>query len=198
MKIIDLTHELNNKISVYPGDEKPKIIKVANVEVDGFSTFELNINNHHGTHIESPAHMIKNGKSLKEYPLELFMGDAICLKIEDINSNLDLKGIKRILIYTGFDRYWGQDNYTKEYPTLNDEQIDILISLGIEMIGFDTLSPDKINENKNHLNLFNKDIIIIENLTNLNQVYGKNIELCALPFKIDGDAAPLRVIAKLD
>ncbi len=65
------------------------------------------------------------------------------------------------------------------------------------MVGIDFPSVDKAPYAVHSL-LLSHDILIIENLTNLEQLqHYKNIELIALPLKIDAHGSPARVIAKV-
>ncbi len=61
----------------------------------------------------------------------------------------------------------------------------------------DILGPDQ-PPFLTHKTLLENEILIIENLTNLDQLVGvKNFEVIALPAKFNADAAPIRVVAKI-
>jgi kynurenine formamidase len=46
--------------------------------------------------------------------------------------------------------------------------------------------------------LLKNDVLIIENLTNLHELEGKDFTVYALPIKLQLDGAPARVIAAVD
>jgi len=48
-----------------------------------------------------------------------------------------------------------------------------------------------------HKLLLSNDVLIIENLTNLEKLAGKEFRIIALPINLQEDAAPARVIAEL-
>ena len=64
------------------------------------------------------------------------------------------------------------------------------------MVGMDTPSPDHAPY-KVHKILLGNEILILENLTNLEQLLNKNFEVIALTPKLEADAAPARVVAKI-
>ena len=64
------------------------------------------------------------------------------------------------------------------------------------MLGMDLPSPDKYPF-KIHKKLFDNDILIIENMTNLSQLLSvNNFEIIAFPLKIKAGASMTRVVAR--
>ncbi len=63
------------------------------------------------------------------------------------------------------------------------------------MIGLDVSGPD-YDPYPIHQKLLAEDVLIIENLTNLDQLYDLDFEVSALPLKLDLDGSPARVIAR--
>ena len=57
MKIIDLTHKLENNMTAYSPDSRAKIQKVATIENNGYEESLLTIYSHNGTHMDSTKHM---------------------------------------------------------------------------------------------------------------------------------------------
>ena len=74
MKIIDISQEVLS-CNIYPGDPAPKAEKLNNME-DGdlynLSTFSMCA--HNGTHIDAPAHFIRDGKTIDELSADCFVG----------------------------------------------------------------------------------------------------------------------------
>lgn len=75
-KLIDLTYPLHEGMFQYPADEE---IKAETHEADSASSgyLEFQMSNHHGTHIDAPAHKIAGGKKIDEYPLSKFINRAV-------------------------------------------------------------------------------------------------------------------------
>lgn len=209
MKIIDLTHIIDEKMPVFPGTEPPKIIQKNTIKKDGFAEKLLTMYSHTGTHIDAPAHMIEDGNSLSDFPVEKFVGRGVVIPLESDNS-INLNSLKKfeiqikeasfVLFYSGWDNLWGKKEYFNGFPTLTIEAAKYLVKFNLKGIGIDAISIDpmeSINFDVHHI-LLKKDLVIIENLKNLKKLIDKNFELYITPLKIKGlDGSPVRAIAKI-
>lgn len=201
MKIIDLSVTVNEDTPVYPGDPKT-VIKPAGVfEKDGFNDHLVSIGTHVGTHIDAPFHMVADGKSLGQIPIEQFVGRGCYINVK---KGFDLETIKQadireddiVIFHTGIiDRYHEADYY-ENYPEIPEEVANYLVEKKIKMVGMDMSGPDH-PPHKIHKILLSGGVLIIENLTNLDKLSDKNFTVYALPIKLDIDGAPARVIAQL-
>ena len=207
--ILDLTHTLKNGMTVYP-DTIPPIFDQGNtIEKDGFAELNITISTHTGTHIDAPSHIISNARSLDDFPVDKFIGKAIVVDCSEIKSiSLEfLKLIKEkieqidfILFYTGWQKKWNTANYFDEFPTLTKEATEWLLKFKLKALGFDTISVDKLTDNKlpNHHLLLQREILIIENMTNLDKLIGNSFELNCIPLKIkNSDGSPIRAFARI-
>lgn len=96
---------------------------------------------------------------------------------------------------TGFSEKYRQPEYYEKFPEIGENFAGKAIELGVKVIGMDTSSPDR-PPFKVHKLLLGKEILIVENLTNLESLVGiKDFEVFALPAKFHTEAAPVRVIA---
>lgn len=209
MKIVDLTHLIQNKMTLYPGTDKPIIDRKFTIEEHHFRELELKISTHTGTHIDSPAHMELDGKTLDQMPIEQFIGLAILIDISnDYNEKIELELIKLyekdilnsdfVIFKTGWEKYWNTKDYFNRFPTLSLESTKWLVKQNIKGIGIDAISVDSIdseNFENHHEILTQNNMIIIENLTNLKKLPTK-FTLSVLPLKIQkADGSPVRAIA---
>jgi kynurenine formamidase len=72
-----------------------------------------------------------------------------------------------------------------------------LVEKKIKMIGMDTPSPDRYPF-KIHKLLFENNIYILENLTNLDQLLNiDRFEVIAFPLKINADSSITRAVARI-
>lgn len=102
-----------------------------------------------------------------------------------------------VLIMTGWSQKFNNDEYYKKHPVLTEAFANKLAELKVSIVGTDTPSPDRAPY-KVHKILLEHDILIIENLTNLEVLIGKqNFEVIALPMKLQAEAAFCRVVAKV-
>lgn len=205
---IDLTHTINEDMPVYPGTEKPVLDRKYNIKDYGFSETVISMFSHTGTHIDSPSHMIENAKMLETYDIDYFIGQAYVLDIRDkVPSVDDLKkledelcDVNYIILRTDWSKKWGRKEYYEDFPVLTVESTEYLLSLGIRGFGIDAISVDPVgSENfENHMQIFAKESIIIENLKDLDRILKKKFEIIAMPLKLkDSDGISARVIAKL-
>jgi len=196
---IDLSVPINEQTPVYPGDPKTQIQATGSLENDGFQDHVVTLGTHVGTHMDAPAHMIPEGKTLDQYPVERFIGKGIIIKV-DQKYNLDQ--IKKapitrggiVLFHTGFDKKYHSVEYFENYPVMPEDIAHYLVEKQVSIVGFDTCGPDN-GPFPMHKILLAGDVLIIENLTGLERLGGE-FEVIALPAKFQLDGAPCRVVAK--
>ena len=100
---------------------------------------------------------------------------------------------------TGWDKFWGAEEYFGNYPCIDDEVLDFILLGKYKGIGFDVMGIDPISDVSlhRHKKLFkNKEIINIENLANLDQCGGGLFNFSCFPLKLENaDGAPTRAVA---
>jgi arylformamidase len=208
LKAIDLTHPIFNGMPVYPGTPAPSINVATSIEVEGYRETLLSFSSHTGTHIDAPAHFLREGKKLDEFEIGHFMGKA--LKV-DIPANSDgitvknlgkvkeeLEGADFLLLNTGWSRFWDEDAYYQGYPVLTDDCARYLSECGLKGVGVDAISFDDPNsvDFPIHKILLGRELILIENLTNLSKLSEGLFNFAAPPLKtIKADGSPTRALA---
>jgi len=210
MEIIDLAHLMENNMPAYPGDPSPVFEFKNTHKTDGYQVIRMSLITHTGTHLDTPAHFIANGDTLDKIPVKKFFGSGLLIDCSYIGQNekitakniqpfaSKLANIDFALIYTGWDTHWGTSIYYQDFPVLSEEAAGFLSEFQLKGIGLDVCSVDPVNSEKfpNHLLLLGKGLIIIENLTNLNHLTGKQFDFSAFPLKIkSGDGCPVRAVA---
>lgn len=211
MRVIDLTHTINETMPVYPGTEPPKLIPANSYEENGFKETLLQFYSHTGTHVDPPAHLFAGRTTLDQFPIEQFTGKALVIDCrglregEDISMELIKKyGEKAreadfLLFYSGWDERWGTDAYFGEYPCIDGEVLDFILEGNYKGIGFDVIGLDPIADENltRHKKLFwEHDIINIENLKNLGLCGSGLFWFGCFPLKLaDSDGAPARAVA---
>lgn len=204
-KFIDLTQPLTEQTPVYPGDPKTKISPSAVIERDGYNDHFVSFGTHVGTHIDAPLHMIAGGKTLDQFPIEHFVGNGVVIDASSASKEIGVEHMDNqtigsgdiVLFYTGWADRYQDPKYFEDYPPLSEALAQYLIERKIKMTGVDMCSPDKTPFNVHKILLANK-ILIIENLTNLDQLLGKKFTVYALPLKLKLDAAQARVAARIE
>lgn len=208
--IIDLTHTLNNNTPVYPNTFKARFEQDSSIDNDGFAELKLTMCSHTGTHVDAPAHIFNNSKSLDKFDISKFIGRATvldCSNIKEISLEFIqqheklIKELNFVLFYTSWQNYWHDKRYFNDFPVLSKAATEYLVKLkNLKGIGFDAISADKITDADlpNHKILLSNEVLIIENLTKIDKLVLKDFELNCIPLKIENaDGAPARVFARL-
>ena len=132
MKILDLTHLIEEAMPVYPEPEPPKLTPSNTFEQHGFRETLLTMGSHTGTHMDAPAHMLRDGKTLDQFPADKYVGTAYVLDCSDLAGKeipkarlqlhaSEIEAADFLLFYTGWEKYWGSEQYFSPFPVLSLE-----------------------------------------------------------------------------
>lgn len=205
---IELTHKMEEEMPVYPGTERPVFDKSFTIEKNGFAETQVRMFSHTGTHMDAPAHMVLGGKTLDEYPVEHFIGDAYMLDltngvpgIRELEADAALiEKSDFIIMKTGWSKKWGMESYFNDFPVLTEDLLDYLLQFDIRGFGVDAISVDPVSTTTfdNHMKMFAKECTIVENLKNLESIPQKNFKIIMLPLLTkNSDGFSARVVAEV-
>ena len=209
MRIIDLSHDLETNMPLYPGTLAPCFEETASIDTDGYREKRISLCVHTGTHVDTPAHLIKGAKRLDQLPLEMFYGEALLIRVNAPGQRIitvddlaalgsRMKGKPFLILRTDWSRHWGSKKYFSDYPTLSQAAAQWLTETGVKGVGLDTLSADPLAAPAlpiHHI-LLGAGMIIVENLTHLSALPDKDFIFSCLPLKIcDADGSPVRAVA---
>lgn len=184
---------------------KPKYHDECSFEITEM-TFQTSV----GTYLDSPFHRYPNGRDISELEIEELIlsgividvrgkGEFESIGLDAIPKNLDSKG-KAVLFNFGWDKHWQTEKY-QSYPFMSKEVIEFLIKSGVKLVGTDTVNVDSYKDltRPAHSLFLKKEIFIVENLTNLDKLHGKEFTLFAVPIKGKKVAAmPIRAYALVE
>lgn len=208
MQVIDLTHTIYADMPAYPGTNPPRLEQESTIEEDGFREMRITMASHTGTHIDAPAHMLEDGPCLDDFDAGQFMGKACVLDFSKYTQReigvdalagfaRQIKSCAFVLLYTGWDRYWKEEKYFSNFPVLSKEAAVWLSGFSLKGIGIDTVSMDAMDSDDFavHKTLMRKNMILIENLTNLKALGSDCFLLSILPLKTKkADGSPVRAV----
>lgn len=208
MTFIDLSHPINNQTPVYPGTPAVIISDFAEISKDGFREKQITFPSHTATHVDAPAHMLPEGRTLDQLELSAFCGSAVVLDVRQpaasaLGQDLlnGLPEVDFILFRTGQSGLWGQEAYFSDYPFPGRQLAERLSRLPIKGVGIDAISIDKADSSDYsvHHILLQKEILIFENLTNLHLLPGTIFRYFAVPLPIaQADGSPVRAFAMVE
>lgn len=222
-RVIDLSQTLEEHIPNYPTHSKYFHNLWGSYWHGGRSlTYQLVMNEHNGTHVDAPAHFISDASpqahvTIEQVPLTRLMGRGVrldCRECQEGDYVTDtsiaqweeehgaLKAGDIVLFNFGWSAHWGlrpDDNrYLLDWPGVSMGAAKYLIEKSVGALGVDTLSPDPpaaLAKNPIHPVVLEKQVLIVENLTNLEQLPDFFLFL-AMPLKIRaGSGSPIRAVA---
>lgn len=212
---IDLSHPLDSTTPPFPGDPRVRFQSLDETQETGDHPREhlncghLSLPIHAGTHLDAPFHFFGDGATVDAIELAQCNGPAICVQVEltgerqaiDVEHLAahedDLRAARRALICTGWDRQWQQPHYFDRHPFISRPAAETLVQWGVRLLGVDFPSVD-FAPHEAHRVLLGNGVILLENLTQLQQLPKTEFELACLPLKISGgDGSPVRVAARL-
>lgn len=209
MKTIDLSHPIHPDIPVYPGTEPPQISPANSIDRDGFAEIRISMYSHTATHIDAPCHLLPQGRSLDQFPAGHFIGTAVVIDLRSRATSAialeqlalyaeQLDDVNFVLLHTGWSAHWVKASYFEDYPHLTVEAADWLSRFPLSGVGIDTISIDPLDspDLPAHQRLLGRELIIIENLTNLQAVTSSRVTFSCLPLPVRAaDGSPVRAVA---
>lgn len=163
----------------------------------------ITLGSHTGTHIDAPAHFIKDGKSIEEInplstvgPAQVFDMTHVedCIDAKDIKE-LDIKPNMLVLFKTKNSELQVNAPFNHEFVYVNAAAAKALVAKEVRGVGIDYLGIERKQPNhETHTTLLEKNIPIIEGLR-LGHVKPGTYFMWCLPLSIPGiDAVPARAV----
>ena len=147
----------------------------------------------------------------------------------ELLREVDLQSGDMVLVLTGWSKWFGsslraersnlmrsprpdesgtrddktEKDYFANFPVPEESFAERLVEAGVSMVGFDTPSPDEVEQDPENLFplhhiLLGGDVLIAENVNHLDQLANvKTFEVTALPTKFALTAAPARIVARI-
>jgi kynurenine formamidase len=201
---IDLSVPIIDGLSVYPGDELPRLIKVRTLASDGFNNFNLSASMHIGTHIDGPMHLTQSARFLSDVPITQFVGPGCILDVSGQHSirykpeyGQIIQPGSILILYTGMGLRFGTKEYFEEFPVVSIELARLFVERRPKMVCMDSPSPDRA-PHEIHKLLLENNILIAENLIQCERLLPvRTFEIIALPLHIQADSSPARIIARI-
>ncbi len=211
MKIYDVSVSISEKTPVYEGDPNVEITTAHSIaKGDTANVSRLCCGVHTATHVDAPNHFIEGTRKVDALPLEVLIGDARVVEIDERATtisaehikNANLNSVERVLFKTRNSTFWNDlsQGFRKDFTYIEAEAARSLVDLGVKLVGIDYLSVEKFGSEDfaTHKTLLKNQVVIIEGL-DLREVSGGDYELICLPLKLAdgaGDGAPARTVLR--
>lgn len=98
-----------------------------------------------------------------------------------------------LLFYTGWEKYWGSEQYFSPFPVLSLEAAEYLAAFPLKGVGTDAISIDPMDtvDYPVHKILLGAGFVNTENLCNLASLVGKTFPYATLPLRFkNADGSP--------
>jgi kynurenine formamidase len=217
MKIIDLSMPIEDHLR-WPVDRQ---LAKDFARGDQFQITWVGWGVHGFTHMDSPRHMLPDGSTTSDIPLEATVGDCAIFDLSNVadNTAIDAKKLAQadpgvqtgdiVVLKAEWDtRYSYQTpEFWTQSPYLTRDAAEWLRAKEIKTVGFDfpqdyvirllldgEVAP--LEEFVTHDVLLRNGVVLIEYLCNTAEIKSSRVQLYALPLKIpNSDGAPARIIA---
>jgi len=215
---IDLSHPLTDGMAAYPGLGNISVEAIYDHQASrplyddkaGFYLGRISFPTNCGTYLDSPFHRYEERRDLAGLPLSTTAGlEGVVIgwdaeKSREVSPDIGLDELRgrAVLVRTGWDRYYGTEKYIKKGPYLSNAFANLLVDAGAALVGVDFLNADDTSGDKArpvHSLLLKKDILIVENLTNLGKLPESGFRFFSVPLAVvRGGSFPVRAFAEVN
>lgn len=161
---------------------------------------------HCGSHVDAPAHFLREGIPVDELPLDAFLGEAVVVDVGEVDEvTPDVledcqieRGTERLLLKTPNSGWLLSDeSFRRDFTALTPDASDWIVERGVRLVGIDYLSIELFDgDHETHRRLMQEDVVILEGL-DLSRVTPGRYELICLPMKLLGaEGAPVRAVLR--
>ncbi|MGP3533773.1 cyclase family protein [Microbacterium sp. RD1] len=220
-RIVDLSHPIRAGLVTYPGLPAPTIEPYL-TRADSRSRYAagtefamdvLTMIGNTGTYLDSPFHRYADGSDLAGLDLATLVGlPAEVFHLEDAwtperrgiraetLADRDVRGAA-VLLHTGWDRWFGREEYGRGAPYLTGDAARHLIEQGALLVGIDSVNIDDTEsggERPAHSTLLGAGVHVVEHLTRLGELPPRGARFTAAPPAVEGFGTfPVRAFAEL-
>ncbi|MDP1991856.1 MAG: cyclase family protein [Syntrophales bacterium] len=205
-RIIDLT------LTLRPGMRGVACEPKFNFREHGWNAQTLHLYSHCGTHMDAPTHSEAGDRTIDEVPLAQCMGMAWLVKLDGIAPRAlitvaDLGGIatrfapgESLILRTGWSSFVDEAKWRDELPRVGPELARWCVEHCVKLLGVEPPSVADVDHLPEligiHRTLLGGGVLIVEGLTNLEEIEQEKVFFAALPLKpLRGDGSPVRAFA---
>ena len=189
--IYDITQELFS-CRVWPGDPAPSRKVLADIgkgDIINLTAFSMCA--HNGTHLDAPAHFIKDGKTIGELDPSAFLGHCYVARHEGNVTAADATAI----LERASEKNAAERILIGGKATVTEEAARIFAASGVKLLGNEsqTVGPEEAPMAV-HLILLGADVVLLEGIV-LSHVPEGRYFLTAAPLNLGGcEGAPCRAM----
>lgn len=203
MKLYDISQQIDENLTIYPGDAPIRFQQLRKVENDKWNLTALSLGAHSGTHLDTELHISPKGRTVAELTLDQCYGRAIVVDLshiklgesisaEDLKKNLPPASDCRnliVILKTGNTKV-GYREFHEDWVDLSEKGARLLQEYKVKAVGIDSLT---IGSYDCHRELLLNGVIVYEGL-NLRLVSPGEYIFMGFPLKLKAEGAPVRAV----
>ncbi|MFN6478025.1 cyclase family protein [Nostoc sp. DedQUE07] len=224
-RIIHLSHVIDIDIPQWSGDPTVEFETVAELNNDGYYLRRFSLGEHSATHINAPNSFHSSAVGIDQYPAQSLVVPAVVINVCQVTAvNPDyaltvadvlaweaeygeISAGCVVILNTGWQKKWLDKsaflNHDAQgiphFPGFGSDATQFLLDVRqIVGVGIDTHGVDPGQDNSFAINrlVLEKPRIVLENLTNLDQLPPKGTTLAIAPLRLrGGSGSPVGVLA---
>lgn len=203
MKIFDISWPISTATTGYKDRHIVKFEEISTFAKNGVRDSTMHLSSHTGTHVDAPAHFLKDGLTIDQIQLDRLVGDAVVIDLMHVvdgitRDDLVSKNIQKgdiVLLKTVNSLTPATGKFTPHFVYLEASGAQYLAEIGVKAVGIDYLGIERSqSDHLTHTTLMHADVVIIEGLRLEFIAPGEYMCVC-LPLNIIGlEASPARAI----
>ncbi|MBD2530500.1 cyclase family protein [Nostoc flagelliforme FACHB-838] len=224
-RVIHLSHVIDVDIPQWSGDPTVEFETVAELNNDGYYLRRFSLGEHSATHINAPNSFHSYAVGIDQYPAQSLVVPAVVINIcqaTAVNPDYaltladvlaweeqhgEISGGCVVILHTGWQKKWFDKsaflNHDAQgiphFPGFGIDATQFLLDKRhIAGVGIDTHGVDPGQDNSFAINrlVLEKPRLVLENLTNLDQLPAKGTTLAIAPLRLrGGSGSPVGVLA---
>lgn len=204
---IDISWPLSPTMTAYKDRRVVQILPTKFFEIDAARESLMTLSSHTGTHIDAPAHFLRDGATAETISLHALIGTCVVLDMTACTSCIARSDLEqhaavmtegaRILLKTRNSLRAPHDPFDVSFIYLAADAAAYVRDKNVALIGIDYLGIERQQPgHPTHRTLLQQGIVIVEGLR-LGAIEQGSYELICLPLLLPGlDGAPARAVIR--
>ena len=202
MRIHDISQPLGTHTATWPGDRRVDLEWTLRMDRgDSVNVASLATSVHAGTHADGFLHVIRDGATAAQMPLDAYIGRCVVVDVAgareisiDHVAGVDLGSAQRILFRTRAEV--DETEFPAPFAHIAPELARQIADAGMRLVGTDAPSVDPVDSRvlEAHHEFVRGSVAILENVV-LVDVEPGEYTLIALPLRlVEADSSPVRAV----
>lgn len=197
MNIIDISMEIDEEMTTYPGNPSPSFEQYSSIPEDVTNETRISTGSHTGTHVDAPRHVKDDGKTAASMDLNQCYGPCRVVDIgeDDYVAEAHVDDVDPVedetVIFKTKNTY--DDSFDEDYAYISRGAARRLIEADVKAVGVDYLSVKRFDGDNDVHEALITNMTVYEGLK-LDHVEPGSYTFAGFPLKIGVDAGMTRAV----